>query len=470
MKTTTLKTFNVKFILYLLIIINLFYYNTNILIVIISLFILNFFVSRLIKNPKLVIPKDYDWELDKDFIETTYTQKSSLPRLEILASNNKVILEPDTVIKEYAQRIISFFKENKIEITYVKHSTGAMLSQILFSNWVKINNNGNKSPITLANLSNLLADLKSKLGINEITMDTIVPGERSVIGINIPNSKRKTNKLGLYGFLVNEDFDNFVKSKINNGVCNGLPITLGYTANNQQLIYDLIHFPHLLLSGATGSGKSVLLNAIISCLLFKLNPNELQFVLIDPKQLELTPYEGLPHLLKPVVTDVTRVNNILLELFDEHTKRLGKIKEAGCKNLWEYNDKKGTRKLPYIVTIIDELAEVLLSGDTEIVTTLLRLLQATRATGIHFILCTQRPSVKIVSADLKAQCARIALKMQSFYDSKTILDVGGAEELNGQGDGLISIDSNLVRFQSPFISTNETSKLLKEWERLWKHQ
>lgn len=471
MTSIKINKFNAKFIIYILIIINIFYYNTFILMIIITLFLLNFFYSNIKGMTKTNnIPLDYDWELDKEFDEISYTQKSSLPRLEILASNNKISYESEKTIMDYVAKIQSFFNENKVETVHVRHTPGIMSTQILFTGFMKLNNNGSKSPAGLSTLNKLLPNLRSKLGIRNITLNDIIPGEKDVIGINVPNSKKDSNKLGLYGLLVSEDYKNYVKSMTTTDIINGLPITIGYTVSGQQLIYNLKDFPHLLICGKTGSGKSVLLNTIIANLLFVMNPHNLQLLLVDPKKVELAPYEGLPHLNKPILTDITRINNVFLELLDEHSKRNDKILEAKVKNIWEYNNKKGTRKLPYMVVIIDELAEVLLTSDKEIHTNLIRLLQLTRSTGIHFILCTQRPSVDIIPASMKAQTAKIALKVENLYDSKTILDVGGAESLNGKGDGLIKIEDELLRFQAPIVSTEEITSLIKEWERLWKHQ
>lgn len=475
MNNNTLLKYTQK-LLYISIIINIFFYytNTTIFILFLCIIIVLMKILDLIFITKFVLPANYDWELDDEFsVENTLNSndensqiRETLPSIKLLNTTNKIVLDTETTIKDYVTKIISVFQDKNINLEYVKHNKGAMISQILFTNWYKFNKNNFKTAAKLSDIVKLMPDLRSNLGINEITIDTVIPGENNVIGINIPNTKRKLNKMGLYGLLSTQEYENFVLELTHKNFINGLPFTIGYTSNNHQLIYDLIQLPHLLIGGMTNSGKSVLLNTIITCIILKQTPNNVQFVMVDPKLVELTLYEKLAHLLKPVITDTLKVNTMLLDLWDEHTKRLKIIKDVGCKNLFEYNNKtKNKKTLPYIVVVLDEIAEILLVPDVEV--NLLRLLQATRATGIHFILCTQRPSAKIVSPNLKAQTRRIALKMESLHDSKTILDVGGAEDLNGQGDGLVKIDGNLVRFQAPFVSTEEITKIVTEWSKLW---
>ena len=257
-----------------------------------------------------------------------------------------------------------------------------------------------------------------------------------------------------------------------------LPITLGKTIQNEVFVFDLTRSPHLLVAGATGQGKSVGLNAIITSLLYKKHPSELKFVLIDPKKIELSSYSiiekhflaKLPDAEDAIITDVQKVKNTLQSLTIEMDNRYDLLKLAGgVRTIKEYNEKfikrqlnpnKGHRYLPYIVVVIDEFADLILTAGREIEDPIARIAQLARAIGIHLIIATQRPSTNIITGSIKANFpSRIAFRVSSMIDSRTILDSPGANHLIGRGDLLISLGGDLVRIQCAFIDSPEITKL-----------
>ncbi|HSC38744.1 MAG TPA: FtsK/SpoIIIE domain-containing protein [Chitinophagaceae bacterium] len=252
-----------------------------------------------------------------------------------------------------------------------------------------------------------------------------------------------------------------------------LPIAIGKKIDNENFIVDLATMPHLLMAGATGQGKSVGLNAILVSLLYKKHPSQLKLVLIDPKKVELSLYRTiekhflakLPGEEEPIITDTKKVINTLNALCIEMDNRYDLLKEAGARNIKEYNDKfirrrlnplKGHQYLPFIVLVIDEFADLIMTAGKEVEMPIARLAQLARAIGIHLIIATQRPSVNIITGTIKANFpARIAFKVSSKIDSRTILDTGGAEQLIGKGDMLISYNGELTRLQCAFVDTPE---------------
>jgi S-DNA-T family DNA segregation ATPase FtsK/SpoIIIE len=256
-----------------------------------------------------------------------------------------------------------------------------------------------------------------------------------------------------------------------------LPIALGKTISNEVMVYDLAKMPHLLMAGATGQGKSVGINALIVSLLYKKHPSQLKFVLVDPKKVELSVYNTiekhylakLPDEEEAIITDVQKVIATLNSLCIEMDERYDLLKSAGCRNIKEYNKKftdrrlnpeKGHRYLPYIVLIIDEFADLIMTAGKEVETPIARLAQLARAIGIHLILATQRPSVNIITGVIKANFpARISFKVTSKVDSRTILDSGGADQLIGRGDLLFSTGSELTRLQCGFVDTPEVEAI-----------
>ena len=246
-----------------------------------------------------------------------------------------------------------------------------------------------------------------------------------------------------------------------------LPVALGRGSDGDEVVFDLARMPHLLIAGATGSGKSVCMNAIISCLIMERTPAELQMLLIDPKRVELTPYNGVPHLVTPVVVETDRVVNLLKSLIREMMDRYRTMEEVGVRNIEAYNQISPRDKMPYIVVAIDELADLMMTAAFDVEQSICRLAQLGRATGIHLIIATQRPSVDVITGLIKANFpSRISFGVTSQVDSRTILDATGAERLLGRGDMLYQpIDGTRpTRVQSVFISDEEISGIVNHWK------
>ena len=256
-----------------------------------------------------------------------------------------------------------------------------------------------------------------------------------------------------------------------------LPIALGKTISNEVLVIDLAKMPHLLVAGATGQGKSVGLNVILTSLIYKRHPSQLKFVLVDPKKVEMSLYSKLerhylaklPNSEEAIITDTRKVVHTLNSLCIEMENRYEILKDAGARNLKEYNakfvsrklnPKEGHRFLPYIVLVIDELADLMMTAGKEVETPIARLAQLARAIGIHLVVATQRPSVNVITGVIKANFpARLSFRVTSKVDSRTILDTGGADQLVGQGDMLLSSGSDIIRLQCPFVDTPEIEKI-----------
>jgi S-DNA-T family DNA segregation ATPase FtsK/SpoIIIE len=256
-----------------------------------------------------------------------------------------------------------------------------------------------------------------------------------------------------------------------------LPIALGKTISNEVLVIDLAKMPHLLVAGATGQGKSVGLNVILTSLIYKRHPSQLKFVLVDPKKVEMSLFSKLerhflaklPGTEDAIITDTRKVVHTLNSLCIEMENRYEMMKDAGARNLKEYNakfvsrklnPKEGHRFLPYIVLVIDELADLMMTAGKEVETPIARLAQLARAIGIHLVVATQRPSVNVITGVIKANFpARLSFRVTSKIDSRTILDAGGADQLIGQGDMLLSEGSDVIRLQCPFVDTHEVEKI-----------
>ncbi|WP_342087812.1 FtsK/SpoIIIE family DNA translocase [Dyadobacter sp. OTU695] len=315
--------------------------------------------------------------------------------------------------------------------------------------------------VRISKIKNLEGDIALSLAALGIRIIAPMPG-RGTIGIEVPNKNRET--VFARSVLANERFQ---KSNYD------LPIVLGKTISNDIHIADLAKMPHLLMAGATGQGKSVGLNVILASLIYKKHPAELKFVLVDPKKVELTLFNKLerhflaklPNAEEAIITDTKKVIFTLNSLCIEMDSRYDLLKEAAVRNLKEYNAKfaarrlnpeKGHRFLPYIVLVIDELADLMMTAGKEVETPIARLAQLARAVGIHLVVATQRPSVKVITGLIKANFpARLSFRVTSSIDSRTILDMGGAEQLVGQGDMLLAINSEVIRLQCPFIDTRE---------------
>ena len=319
--------------------------------------------------------------------------------------------------------------------------------------------------IKISKIKNLEDDIALSLSALGIRIIAPIPG-KGTIGIEVPNKKKEL--VAMRSVL---STDKFMNSSM------ALPVALGKTIANEVYVADLAKMPHLLMAGATGQGKSVGLNVILTSLLYKKHPSQLKFVLVDPKKVELTLFNKierhylakLPDSEEAIITDTKKVIYTLNSLCIEMDNRYDLLKDAQCRNIKEYNQKfverrlnpeKGHRYLPYIILVIDELADLMMTAGKEIESPIARLAQLARAIGIHLVVATQRPSVNVITGVIKANFpARISFRVTSKIDSRTILDAGGADQLVGQGDMLLSTGSDIIRMQCAFVDTPEVDEL-----------
>lgn len=304
--------------------------------------------------------------------------------------------------------------------------------------------------VKLSKITTLGNDLSLALAAHPIRIEAPIPG-KSLVGIEVPNKSKAI--VGLREILEDKSF----KSRSSN-----LMAALGKDVSGKNIVYDIAKMPHLLVAGATNSGKSVCLNAIIVGLLYQNNPEDLRFIMVDPKRVELPSYNKIPHLLTPVITDVNKTVNALRWCLNEMDRRYEILNQAGKKNIQSYNE-TSKEKMPYIIFIIDELADLMISAAKEIEGSVIRLTQMSRAVGIHLILATQRPSVDVITGLIKANTpSRIAFSVASVIDSRTILDSSGAEKLLGKGDMLFSTAelSKPKRIQGAYLSDPEISSIV----------
>ncbi len=319
--------------------------------------------------------------------------------------------------------------------------------------------------IKISRIKNLEDDIALSLAALGIRIIAPIPG-KGTIGIEVPNKNREM--VSIRSVLASERFQKSDKD---------LPIAIGKTISNELLVIDLAKMPHLLVAGATGQGKSVGLNVILTSLLYKLHPSQLKLVLVDPKKVEMSLFSKierhylakLPNSEEAIITDTKKVVHTLNSLCIEMENRYEILKDAGARNLKEYNakfisrklnPKEGHRFLPYIVLVIDELADLMMTAGKEVETPIARLAQLARAIGIHLVVATQRPSVNVITGVIKANFpARLSFRVTSKVDSRTILDSGGADQLVGMGDMLFSNGSDVIRLQSPFVDTPEIEKV-----------
>jgi S-DNA-T family DNA segregation ATPase FtsK/SpoIIIE len=379
------------------------------------------------------------------------------PGLDLLEAHgtDRIIQDP-AELENNKNQIIATLRNYAIEIQKISATVGptVTLYEIVPAAGVRISR--------IKNLEDDIALSLSALGIRIIAP---IPG-KGTVGIEVPNAKKTL--VSMRTLLDSEKF------KQNNF---SLPIAIGKKINNENFIVDLTSMPHLLMAGATGQGKSVGVNAILVSLLYSKHPSQLKLVLVDPKKVELSVYSTisnhflakLPNEDDAIITDTKKVINTLNALCIEMDNRYDLLKEAGCRNIKEYNTKfiarrlnpnKGHQFLPFIVLVIDEFADLIMTAGKEIEMPLARLAQLARAVGIHLIIATQRPSVNIITGTIKANFpARVAFKVSSKIDSRTILDVGGAEQLIGKGDMLISNNGEIVRLQCAFVDTPEVDRI-----------
>ena len=406
--------------------------------------------------------KDYpdtpvNGDTTRDYEPTLDLRNYKFPTLDLLQAHgtDRIIQDP-AELENNKNQIIGTLKNYDIDIQKISATVGptVTLYEIVPSPGVRISR--------IKNLEDDIALNLSALGIRIIAP---IPG-KGTIGIEVPNVKKSV--VSMRTLLAS---DKFQHSTFN------LPIAIGKTINNENFIVDLSTMPHLLMAGATGQGKSVGVNAILVSLLYKKHPSQLKLVLVDPKKVELSLYRiiekhflaKLPGEDEPIITDTKKVVYTLNALCIEMDNRYDLLKEAGTRNIREYNDKfikrklnpqKGHQYLPFIVLVIDEFADLIMTAGKEIEMPIARLAQLARAVGIHLIIATQRPSVNIITGTIKANFpARIAFKVSSKIDSRTILDTGGAEQLIGKGDMLVSYNGDITRLQCAFVDTPEVEEV-----------
>ncbi|CAN5410520.1 DNA translocase FtsK [soil metagenome] len=378
---------------------------------------------------------------------------------------------PVELLNEYASSKVQVTKDeleqnkDKIVETLVNFKIGISSIKATIGPTVTLYEIVPEAGVKISKIKNLEDDIALSLAALGIRIIAPIPG-KGTIGIEVPNKNREM--VAMRSVLTT---DKFMKSD------KELPVVLGKTISNEVFVLDLAKMPHLLMAGATGQGKSVGLNVLLASLIYKKHPSQLKFVLVDPKKVELTLFNKierhflakLPDSDEAIITDTKKVINTLNSLCIEMDFRYDLLKEAGCRNLKEYNAKfverrlnpeKGHRFLPYIVLVIDELADLMMTAGKEVETPIARLAQLARAIGIHLVVATQRPSVNVITGIIKANFpARLSFRVTSKIDSRTILDAGGAEQLVGQGDMLLSVGSEIIRLQCPFLDTPEVENI-----------
>ena len=406
-------------------------------------------------------------------ITTTNTSKKkwALPDVSLLSSASHGGISPEE-ISETSQIIKNTFAEYKVEIEVEKVRPGPTVTMYgIQPGWVRKNRNektkdenGNqiiskveeKTRVSVDNILRREKDLSLALKTPSLRIETPVMGE-SLLGIEVPNPN--PSLVALRNVMESKIYKDF-ESKA------ALPIALGKGSDGDEVVFDLTKMPHLLIAGATGSGKSVCINAIISCLIMERTPEQLQMVLVDPKRVELTPYNQIPHLIEPVIVETDQVVNTLKGIIREMMDRYRQMEEIGARNIESYNQKSSS-KFPYIVVAIDELADLMMTAAFDVEQSICRLAQLGRATGIHLIIATQRPSVDVITGLIKANFpSRISFAVTSQIDSRTIMDTSGAEKLLGRGDMLYQpIDGTRPsRVQNVFISDDEIKNLVSHWK------
>ena len=365
--------------------------------------------------------------------------KFKLPSVDLLKiptqKDKNKLKDDDYIDSEFLEKILLDFGVSG-EIKKVSHGPVVTLNEFEPAAGVKVSK--------IINLSDDIARNTS----SESARIATIPG-RSTIGIELPNSTREN--VYLSEILSNNDF---AKNDTR------LPIALGKNISGLPVIGDLASMPHLLIAGTTGSGKSVCINTIILSLLYRHTPNRCKFILIDPKMLELSTYEGIPHLLCPVITEAKKAASVLGWVVKEMENRYRLMTKEGVRNIDGYNAKH-TLPMPYIVVVVDEMSDLMLVAGKEIETYIQKLSQMARAAGIHIIMATQRPSVDVITGTIKANFpTRISFQVTSKIDSRTILGEQGAEQLLGKGDMLYMSSANrIVRIHAPFVSDNEIEKV-----------
>ncbi|MBP5666999.1 MAG: DNA translocase FtsK [Salinivirgaceae bacterium] len=420
---------------------------------------------EIIKNDEETLNKTKtDVEEQGPYDPTRDLENYRLPGLDLLndyEQNNTSVTEDELIANK--NKIVETLNDYKVQIDKINATVGptVTLYEIVPAKGYRI-----------SKIKSLGDDIALSLAALGIRIIAPIPG-RGTIGIEVPNEKKQT--VAMRTVLASKKFQ---ESKFD------LPVAIGKTITNETFTFDLTKAPHLLVAGATGQGKSVGLNAILTSLLYKKHPAQLKLVLVDPKKVELTLYKALekyflaklPDAEDAIITDTQKVVNTMQSLCIEMDKRYDLLKEASCRNIKEYNEKfinrhlnpeKGHHYMPYIVVVIDEFADLIMTAGKEVELPIARLAQLARAIGIHLIVATQRPTTNVITGLIKANFpARIAFKVMSMIDSRTILDAPGANQLIGRGDMLIAMGgSEMTRVQCAFVDTPELEKIMQHIEQ-----
>ena len=398
-------------------------------------------------------------QLVKDFGEfdpTLELGNFKFPTFNLLKQYNESISVDPEELEANKDKIVETLKNYKIGIAEIKATVGPTITLYEIVP---------EAGIRISKIKNLEDDIALSLSALGIRIIAPIPG-KGTIGIEVPN--KKSTIVSMHSVISSKKFQ---ESRME------LPIALGKTISNETFVVDLAKMPHLLMAGATGQGKSVGLNAVLTSILYKKHPAEVKFILVDPKKVELTLFNKierhylakLPDLEEAIITDTTKVVHTLNSLCIEMDNRYDLLKSAMVRNIKEYNVKFKQRKLnpndghqflPYIVLVIDEFADLIMTAGKEVETPIARLAQLARAIGIHLIVATQRPSVNVITGIIKANFpARIAFRVTSKIDTRTILDAGGADQLIGRGDLLYTAGNEIERIQCAFVDTPEVEKI-----------
>lgn len=404
--------------------------------------------------------KEQDETKANDLLIKAWTKKYKKPELQILNKPTKAFKMTKKEADEQSNLLKSHLESFQIYGEVIEVHQGPTLTMYEFNL---------KAGVKLSKISAMNDDLAMALGASSIRILAPIPG-KTTIGIEIPNKKKRIVNLSELMTAMKSE-----KEQI-------LPIPMGMNVNNETIISDLTKMPHMLVSGTTGSGKSVFINTLISSLIFNKSPKELRFIMVDPKMIELSPYNGIPHLLKPVVTDTNEAKHTLQWAEKEMDRRYQLLSKTGSKDIVSFNEtiNKGSKasierknkskidfewtEMPYLVIIIDELADLMMTQGKEVEVPITRIAQKARACGIHMVIATQRPSSDVITGLIKTNFpTRVACKVSSSIDSRTILDASGAEKLFGHGDLLFLPNGKPIqRLQSAYISEGEVQKLVTQ--------
>ncbi|HXF68979.1 MAG TPA: DNA translocase FtsK [Thermoflexus sp.] len=383
--------------------------------------------------------------------------KWTLPRLEEILDPGEEEEIDEADLREKARIIEETLRSLGVEARVVEVERGPTVTLFGLEPG-QISRGGRSTRVKVGQIAALADDLALALSARAVRVLAPIPG-RGLVGIEVPNERAALVRLR-----------EVMESEAYRSMASPLRLPLGQTVSGEPLVADLTAMPHLLIAGATGSGKSVALNAILVSLLCTCTPDDLRLVLIDPKRVELTPYNGIPHLWAPVVVEIEKVPRVLQEVMREMERRYRLFAALGARHIADYNrrmEERGEPRMPYLVIIVDELADLMITAPEETERRITRLAQMARATGIHLIIATQRPSVDVVTGLIKANFpARIAFAVASSVDSRVILDMPGAETLLGRGDMLFLApdQGQPIRAQGCFVSDEEIRRIVTYWK------